>query len=119
MNITVNDSKIVHSTDPEHGGSACGAEFRKNRFGVGAGRTHKTTAAVTCKTCLRRNAVEVSRTEVTADAVNALAALATSSTEAPVMRRQRCACCQETIRGTREEISAHSAACWTAAKARG
>jgi hypothetical protein len=116
MNITVNDSKVVHSTQA-HGGTTCGSEYRKNRFGVGASRIHQTEAPVTCKTCIRRDAVEASHQEVVAQAVETL--VQEAKVEAPVIRRQRCACCQETIRGTKEEISAHSAACWTAAKARG
>jgi hypothetical protein len=120
MNITIATSKTVHSTKA-HGGTTCGAEFRKNRFGVGAtNNLHKTDAEVTCKTCLKRAKVEASTQEVQAQAVETLKALAPIAP--PLLTdiyNRRCACCQKTIRGTKEEISAHSAACWTAAKAEG
>ena len=118
ITLIIGTSTTVHAR-ADHSGTACGAEFRKGRYGVGQhSKVRETDLEVTCKTCLRKVAALPTPAQITVQAARKETIRVRVMEENRQMYRRTCACCQQRIRGTREEISAHSAACWTAAKAR-
>jgi hypothetical protein len=109
MNITIGHGTSVHST-AAHGGTACGAEFRKGRYGVGQISALKHTAdAVTCKTCLKK---------VTAAPAPAPIVVPAPAPAAPRNYVQRCIhCCERHRAPSREQLSDILIACAKARRA--